>query len=100
MGDSKRLYQGYRAVLARSTQSGLGSSPSPSWGPTRSRGAGPESILPVSCRAILKSAPVTLLQSPFSPDFSAGEWNRAAPCLIGGIAPTIYDTDRGQPDDS
>jgi hypothetical protein len=34
-----------------------------------------------------------------SPDFSPGEWNRAALCVIGGIATTIYGTNPRQPDD-
>src|SRR5512142_534436 len=32
----------------------------------------------------------------FSPDFSPAEWNRAALCVIGGIAPTTSDTDPRQ----
>jgi len=35
---------------------------------------------------------------PPSPDFSPGEWHRAARRVIGGVAPTTSDTDPGQPD--
>jgi hypothetical protein len=33
-----------------------------------------------------------------SPDFSPGEWHRAAWRVIGGVAPTTSDTDPRQPD--
>ena len=32
-------------------------------------------------------------------DFSPGEWNRAAFCVIGGVATTVYATNQRQPDD-
>ncbi|MGB2610725.1 MAG: hypothetical protein WBC80_17250, partial [Isosphaeraceae bacterium] len=36
---------------------------------------------------------------PSSLDFSPGEWNRAAFCVIGGVATTVYATNQRQPDD-
>jgi hypothetical protein len=34
-----------------------------------------------------------------NPDFSPGEWNRAALCVIGGTGTTIYGTHPRPPDD-
>ena len=42
--------------------------------------------------------PVQLI-CKLNPDFSPGEWNRAALRVIGGIATTIYGTGPRQPDD-
>ena len=65
-----------------------------SWRCRRGRKSGSDSDRP-GCLMHYGRSPST-----DSPDFLPREWNRAAFCVIGGITPTLSDTNRRQPDDT